>query len=105
MHDGRFGWWVPAYDPDHSKHSPGRLLLEDLMKASYERGDVEFDFLIGEEPYKFQFATHNRVIGPVGTPPLTDLLIAKARKRARAILEKNPRALELARDLKKRLLG
>lgn len=105
MHDGRFGWWVPAYDPAHGKHSPGRILLEELMKASYERGDAEFDFLIGEEPYKFQFATHNRVIGPVGTPPLTDLLMAKARKRAKALLEKNPRALELARNLKKRLLG
>ena len=103
LHDGRFGWWVPAYDPAYSKFSPGGLLLEELLKASHARGDVEFDFLIGGEGYKFLYATHNRVIGPVGTPPLSRLILSTAKKQAKALLEKNPRALELARTLQKRL--
>lgn len=103
--DGRFGWWVPAYDPKWSKFSPGRLLLEELLKVSHTRGDLEFDFLIGNESYKFQYATHNRVIGPVGTPPLRELFMTRARKQVKVLLEKNPRAMELARSLQKRLRG
>ncbi len=103
LHEGRFGWWVPAYDPAHSKFSPGGLLLEELLKASYVRGDIEFDFLIGGEGYKFLYATHNRVIGPVGTPPLSRMIMSTARKQAKALLEKNPKALEFAKTLQKRL--
>lgn len=103
--DGRFGWWIPSYDPQWNKFSPGRLLLEDVLKASHARGDIEFDFLIGNEAYKFQYATHNRVIGAVGTPPLRDLIVAKARKKAKAILEQNPKAMEFARKIQKRLRG
>lgn len=102
-HDQRLGWWVPTYDPKFSKFSPGRLLLEELMRASYERGDLEFDFLIGDEQYKFLYATHNRVIGPVGTPPLSEVLMKKARAQAKALLEKSPKAMEFARSLQKRL--
>lgn len=101
--DRRFAWWVPAYDPARSKFSPGRLLLEDLMRASHARGDLEFDFLIGDEAYKFLYATHNRVIGPLGTPPLKERLLAEAEKRAKQVLSKYPRAYELARGLKRRL--
>ncbi len=102
-HEGRVGWWVPAYDPNLSKFSPGRLLLEDMLKASHARGDVEFDFLIGDEAYKFQYATHNRVVGAVGTPPLKQLLVSTARKQAKRLLERNPKAMEFARMVQKRL--
>lgn len=101
--DNRHYWWVPAYDVAYAKYSPGRLMLEDIMQASHALGHAEFDFLIGDEAYKFHYATHNRVIGPVGVPPLKDQLYAEAKKRAKAVLEKNPRALELAKTLKKRL--
>lgn len=104
-HEGRMTWWVPAYDPAWSKFSPGRLLLEELMKASSARGDREFDFLIGDEGYKFTYATHNRVIGPVGTPPLTELLATRARLGAKAVLERYPRALGFARAVRQRLQG
>jgi CelD/BcsL family acetyltransferase involved in cellulose biosynthesis len=104
FHDGRFSWWIPSYDSQFHKYSPGRLLLEDILKASFERGDLEFDFLIGDEAYKFQYATHNRVIGPVGTPPLRHLIQTKARSKAKAWLEKNPKALALAKDVRQRIM-
>lgn len=103
VNDGRLGWWIPAYDPAWQKYSPGRLMLLELMKAGFARKDVEFDFLIGDEDYKFIYATHNRVIGPLGTPPLREQLVAEARKRARALLMRYPRAYELAREVKKRV--
>jgi CelD/BcsL family acetyltransferase involved in cellulose biosynthesis len=102
-HDRRLGWWIPAYDPKFSRFSPGRLLLEELMKTSFERGDLEFDFLIGDESYKFLYATHNRIIGPVGMPPLTELLMSRAKQTAKALLSMSPKAMELARTLQKRL--
>lgn len=90
--DRRLGSWIPAYDASLQKYSPGRLLLEDMLKASHARGDLEFDFLIGNEAYKFQFATHSRVIGEVGTPPLQHLVKSKARLKVKAFLEDNPKA-------------
>jgi CelD/BcsL family acetyltransferase involved in cellulose biosynthesis len=101
--DRRFTWWIPAYDAKHSKYSPGRLLLEHLMHQSQAQGDLEFDFLIGDESYKFMFATHNRVIGPMGSPPLSLLLGAMAKRQLKTLLERNPKAMELAREVKRRL--
>lgn len=101
--DRRLAWWVPAYEPALGKYSPGKLLLEELMKASHAAGDLEFDFLIGEEAYKFQFATHNRVIGPVGQPPLEVVLRTEGERQLKALLERVPGALGLARQVKKRL--
>lgn len=102
-HARRLTWWIPAYDPQFGKYSPGRLMLTELMRESQRRGDLEFDFLIGAEDYKFQFATHNRVIGPVGVPSLREQLLLTARKEARAALAKAPQLEALARNVKRTL--
>lgn len=93
--DRRLASWVPAYDVAFQKYSPGRILLDDMLKASHARGDLEFDFLIGNESYKYQFATDVRVIGEVGSPPVMHLIRTKARAQAKAFLEENPRARSL----------
>jgi CelD/BcsL family acetyltransferase involved in cellulose biosynthesis len=103
FYQGWFGSWIPAYDPALNVYSPGRLLLEELLKDSHARKHSEFDFLIGDEKYKFTYATHNRVIGPVGTPPLRDRLAKEAERRAKALLAKYPQAYQLARAVKRRL--
>ncbi len=101
--DERLYWWVPAYDPAFGKYSPGRLMLEDLMKASLERKHREFDFLIGDETYKWHYATHNRVIGALGTPPLSLRLKTAAKQYAKKALARHPKLLETARGWKARL--
>jgi hypothetical protein len=68
---GRLYWWIPAYDPADGTYSPGRLLLELLLKESFNRQDREFDFLIGDEDYKWYYATHVRAIAQMGTPPMS----------------------------------
>jgi len=100
---GRLGWWVPAYDPAWRRYAPGRLLLLELIAESFRRGDVEFDFLIGAEDYKFLYATHNRVVGPVGTPPLGVQVLAATARRAKALLAGHPRAYALARQLRRQM--
>ena len=48
-----FYYLMPTHDRDNfKKFSPGRLLLENLIKWSIEKGIRVFDFTIGDEDYK-----------------------------------------------------
>lgn len=105
LHEGRFSSWIPAYDAELQKYSPGRLLQHGMMEDGLRRGDREFDFLIGDEPYKYLYATHVRIAGPVGTPPLELRARRAAKRAARAALERTgllERAKELRRWLRKK---
>lgn len=82
-HERRFSSWVPAYDAACSAYAPGRLLLEHLLQASFDRSDTEFDFLVGNEPYKWQYATHTRLVGPLGPQPRIPGAVRGARRRLR----------------------
>jgi hypothetical protein len=101
--DRAFYSWVAAYDPQHSTYSPGALLLEALLFESWRRKDVEFNFLIGDQEYKWFYATHNRVIGPLGSAPLTVRLAKAAKRPVRKLLSNSPQLLLLARKLMRRL--
>lgn len=86
----RFYSWIASYDPDHGHYSPGRLLLEELLRDSQARGDREFDFGIGDSCYKWHYATHSRTIGPLGTPPATKALARRARASVKRVLRHWP---------------
>lgn len=103
LHEGRCSWWVPAYDTEAGRYSPGRLMLEELLEYSYRAGHHEFDFLIGEEDYKWHYATHTRVAGPYGTPPLSLRARRVAKEQVKAVLQRYPWLWERARELKRRL--
>jgi CelD/BcsL family acetyltransferase involved in cellulose biosynthesis len=50
---GRYYYLFPTFDSGtFSKYSPGRLLLEHLMKSAIEKGLNVFDFTVGGEAYK-----------------------------------------------------
>jgi Acetyltransferase (GNAT) domain len=68
---GRVYSWIPAYDSAYSRYAPGKLLLLSLLEESFNRHHQEFDFLIGGESYKWDYATHTRLISDIGFPPLT----------------------------------
>jgi hypothetical protein len=67
--NGKSIFRMTTYDPAFGAYSPGRILLHHLLRGSFERGDTEFDFLIGYEAYKWDYATHARIVGPVGRKP------------------------------------
>ena len=100
LHEGRFYYWIPAFDAELRNLSPGRLLLEELLKDSQARGDREFDFLLGDEAYKWNYATHARRIGPLGSPPLRARLREGLRRRAQALRQRHPQLASLARRLR-----
>ena len=57
FHEGRFYYMMPAFESRKwAKYGPGRLLLEELIKWSIEQDLKIFDFTIGDEDYKKQWA-------------------------------------------------
>jgi len=66
--------WISAYDRAYSIYAPGRLLLHNLLQESFRRGFVRFDFLLGAEEYKWYYATHYQIVGPIGKPSFMDQL-------------------------------
>jgi len=54
---GRAIWgYTMAYDPAFARFSPGKVLLSYLWDHSFSRGYEEFDFLAGDEPFKFRWS-------------------------------------------------
>lgn len=55
----RFSAYLGAYDGPYAGGSPGVCLLHWQMDMLPLRGITEYDFLCGEEPYKFDYATES----------------------------------------------
>jgi CelD/BcsL family acetyltransferase involved in cellulose biosynthesis len=49
----RLSYFQTGYDPAFDPASPGTVLLMSLIKRAFEEGLQEFDFLNGDEPYKY----------------------------------------------------
>jgi CelD/BcsL family acetyltransferase involved in cellulose biosynthesis len=96
MVQNRHYWWLPTYDPEYARYSPGRLMLEAILEESYRQGHAEFDFLVGDEPYKWHYATHNREIGEIGAPPLGLHLRRSTRQMVQRTLTRYPRLRQVA---------
>lgn len=104
--DGALRLLVIAFDDACGNWSPGLLAIEDMIAWSVAEGLDEFDFTIGSEPYKFDFA--------VETEPLWEirrslrlrgslmLRLLEARRTAGLVLRALPGRAPLAA---RRILG
>ena len=54
-HAGRVGLYNSGFDPARAQLAPGIVLLAHVIRDAIERGLPIFDFLRGEEPYKYGF--------------------------------------------------
>ena len=66
--DDTVGLYNSGFHPDRAALSPGVVLLAHVIRDAIERGRRRFDFLRGEERYKYEFgpipeAVHAVVIG------------------------------------------
>jgi CelD/BcsL family acetyltransferase involved in cellulose biosynthesis len=66
--DGTVGLYNSGFQPERASLSPGVVLLAHVVRDAIERGRGRFDFLRGEERYKFEFgpvaeAVHAVTIG------------------------------------------
>lgn len=100
--DRRLSGWLFTYtpEPDLRKYSVGHQLLLCLLEYSHAHGHTEFDFSIGPDPYKLGYATHARVLRPLGPRPLPQALVRGTKKRAKAILVRAPALYEAVRGCK-----
>lgn len=53
--DDTVGLYNSGFRPDRATLSPGVVLLAHLIRDAIERGKRRFDFLRGEERYKYEF--------------------------------------------------
>lgn len=90
VHERRFYFVLPAYDIQYQKYKPGQLLLESMLESSFQAGHSEFDFLLGDEPYKFYYANRVRLVGPLGYRLMQDKVYAPLRRAAMQIVRRQP---------------
>ena len=84
--DGRHISRVTVFNREYADFSPGSVMSLDVLRASFEAGDREFDYLMGREPYKFTYATHMRVLSNLGREPRLDRAMREARAKAGRVL-------------------
>ena len=53
--DGTVGLYNSGFAPERAALSPGVVLLAHLVRDAIGRGRKKFDFLRGEERYKYEF--------------------------------------------------
>lgn len=66
---GRYMLGIPTFSIDLAQRSPGEVLLRQLLLAAIHEGADCFDFGIGDEGYKYRFATHVRHLRTWGLYP------------------------------------
>lgn len=57
---GTFFYWSVAHDPAYAKFSPGKILTRLHIEYCFRMGLNEFDFMAGEEEYKYHWTRSQR---------------------------------------------
>jgi CelD/BcsL family acetyltransferase involved in cellulose biosynthesis len=56
----RLIWYKPAFDVNYWDHCPGDVLLRSLFQYARDAALREFDFSVGDEPFKYRYSNHVR---------------------------------------------
>jgi len=72
----KYYYYIPSFSEEFRTYSVGRLLMLYSMEKAFGSGLKEFDFLIGGEPYKFDWATGQRRLFSLVNYPAPPLGIA-----------------------------
>lgn len=59
---GRLFYFQLGYDPAWSDRSPGIVLLSEVIREAHERGCTEFNFLQGDESFKWTWTKQSRTL-------------------------------------------
>ena len=102
---GRSLWRVTVYDPALRRYSPGSILDLLSVKACLEAGDLDYDYLMGDEAYKFTYATHIRWVGHVGAEPRRERWARTGRTRVARVVTRSPGLYRQLREVERRVLN
>jgi CelD/BcsL family acetyltransferase involved in cellulose biosynthesis len=53
-------YYQAGFAPEYARYSPGTVLVAQAIRQAIEEGHVEFDFLRGQEPYKYRWQPQER---------------------------------------------
>lgn len=88
--DTTFYAWLNAYHPDIARLSPGKMVMTELIRSAIAGGITYFDFMVGDEPYKYDFGAIDRHVprllagsGTVRSDAALAAALAAERRRAR----------------------
>lgn len=56
----RLLWYKPSFNIKFSRHSPGTVMIRELIAYAIEEARDELDFTIGDEPFKHRFCSLTR---------------------------------------------
>ena len=65
----RYSYYNSGFDPEFASLSPGLVLISAVIESAFEEGAGEFDFLLGQESYKYRFADRERTVSDVSLAP------------------------------------
>lgn len=72
-HRGSFMWYKPSFAVDLARHSPGEVLLRQLLLAAMAENAHTFDFGLGDEAFKARFASRVDRVRNWGVYPKDEL--------------------------------
>ncbi|MEC7765292.1 MAG: GNAT family N-acetyltransferase [Pseudomonadota bacterium] len=102
-------WWFPSYDEAYRKTSPGLILILETLKQLDAEGRRELDFGRGDQRYKTDFMTHERLLaeGSLERPLSLIGLPRRLRKQVQGLADRlpSPKASDFARRAGDRLLA
>jgi CelD/BcsL family acetyltransferase involved in cellulose biosynthesis len=88
----KYFYYMPTFNQKFTKYSPAKALLFRLLNDAFTRGLKEFDFLLGNEPYKFDFKPEVRKLYSVAffqsgvRGRASQLWFSRVRPRAEALV-------------------
>ena len=96
----KFYYIMPTHEgSEWSRYSPGKLLLEDLMKWCYQNGIKIFDFTGGDEPYKKIWANKSSELSEAIIPLTVKGKLYLAFKRFKLSVKETPIIGNLGRKI------
>lgn len=69
LYGGRYWFYQTAFMSQYHEHGPGSILMQLVIAAAIEEGAKTFEFLRGEEPYKYHFADGERATDKIALLP------------------------------------
>lgn len=91
--NGRFYFYQSGFDPAFARLSAGLVLMGETVAESFARGLATYEFLRGEEAYKFDWAS-----GETRTAALSIIRKTPAGLCLRALAQAGERLRQSARD-------
>ena len=60
FYEGRYSFFIGGFEPEMQRWSVGTCGFARVLRHAIEEGATEFDFLRGEEEYKYRYGAQNR---------------------------------------------